>query len=1259
MKTIQPLKLLITTLLLFVWSVTAHGGGYTNNFANSVNFVTSGVTGTMWDGVYLRSGDIPNPTTVTGAQIVQADDGLTFPGFLTVAQIDGQWAGNANDGFLLYKIVSGDFDASVEVAPIFNNVADNFAGILVRAISDQSGQGFNPTGTNSTENWMYCSRFCEFSIGDQVRNATNGNDLQVTIGGGLNTNGGPLGLTSTNFNTDTNTPRFLRINRTGNLFSFYDKTNSTDPWTLEYTLNRGDLAGFPMEVGIHDATFTGSSPQVFYSDFELTGPNVNVATPAGDPSGLAFSPAGTNSLTLTWTPGAGSDGSLVVLKANGPLTSQPAYGITYGGNNAFTSVFAGANSNLLNGGSNYVVYVGSGNSVTVSGLGSTNITYNAAVYSFKGSGSTISYDTTPSVASSVGPGQLVSVTFTVNPATIPIAGIASAKVFATFTSGDTQDVSADPNTVFLSSNPNIVAAGNGNLSGVTNGSASVQVTYNGVSGSTNVTVRLPGFSDNFSTPHDYVSNNIIGSTWDGLYLGFGDIPGGNAGGNGPGFTAVADSDVSVPNMLNVTSAQTGFEGAEDDGFFLFKNITGPFQTAMHIHSYDQLAFQFFGLQARVPGVNGGPNTGGEQFFSWKRFDEFGISTSARRTRNGANSTVSDNHDNETNDFWLLLVRSNNLTDYYFYKKANNTDPWTPVPNPGFIGLTSTAAFTNMQVGIVQNTFIAFIVTNNAGQTNQTIVTNLRNAQVDYFMVDAPSQNAFTPPAAEPTGLTATVNLNNTVTLSWTPAAGSDGTLVVVRSAAQINENPVSGITYTANPIFGKGTSLGSSTFVVSAGTNNSVIVSGEPGGTAFTVAAYSFSTNGPAYNTTSPALTSFTSANPQGVQVVIPGQRIPNNGIAVAGLNGIFPGPSISDVTSIATFASDNTNIIKVSGNIITGVATGTAHVLGSAFGFTNSLAVTVYNPTFTDNFTTSHNYLASGVTGTPYDGVYEFPSFTIPGTGFVSDPAAATFAADANITAPGFLSVSNENVGWEFNQNDGFFLFKIVPNDFQVAVHVNFTSGTGFTNGIPATNSSFNYPGILARGFAAGGGPLDTTNGECWVSYARFDEFGAGTRPELTIDDGTQRNNPSADVGDNQFWLLMTRTGGTNFNFYQKLNRTDAWIPSLGGNPFSGPGGVTNFIGLPMQVGIMHGGFDSGNPDGAAFDNFMLDETQPIIQFTSSGGNLTLTWPQIFTNLQTSPVLGPSAVWTPVPNTWTTANGFNVLTVPETSHTAFYMLRP
>ena len=131
---------------------------------------------------------------------------------------------------------------------------------------------------------------------------------------------------------------------------------------------------------------------------------------------------------------------------------------------------------------------------------------------------------------------------------------------------------------------------------------------------------------------------------------------------------------------------------------------------------------------------------------------------------------------------------------------------------------------------------------------------------------------------------------------------------------------------------------------------------------------------------------------------------------------------------------------------MITGIGAGTATLqivfnTGSS-SFTNFVTVTVRGPTFTDNFTNSHNYLADGVAGTPWNGLYDYPSNVVPNTDFVSDPAAAVLKADADITTNGTLTVSTENVGWEYNQNDGFFLFKNVPADFQMAVHlVNFNA--------------------------------------------------------------------------------------------------------------------------------------------------------------------------------------------------------------------------
>src|SRR5438874_1185837 len=83
------------------------------------------------------------------------------------------------------------------------------------------------------------------------------------------------------------------------------------------------------------------------------------------------------------------------------------------------------------------------------------------------------------------------------------------------------------------------------------------------------------FSDNFGTAVNYVTNGVAGTIWDGIYLGANEFSGGNVAG-GPGSTLVADANLTAANILNIQTTQTDWEGGGDDGFFLFKKISGDF-----------------------------------------------------------------------------------------------------------------------------------------------------------------------------------------------------------------------------------------------------------------------------------------------------------------------------------------------------------------------------------------------------------------------------------------------------------------------------------------------------------------------------------------------------------------------------------------------------------------------------------------------------------------------------------------------------------
>src|SRR5262249_31599054 len=208
------------------------------------------------------------------------------------------------------------------------------------------------------------------------------------------------------------------------------------------------------------------------------------------------SPNTSGSVNVSWTPGTGSDGSLVVLRGKvgtaPPIIVNPIQGITYTNNSKYMD------TNAWIAGLEQVVYAGNGSSVTLTGLGGSNNLYSLAVYSYAGSGASRVYNTaTPATNTFQGPGIVSSVVFSVNPTNIPTGGVGKATIVATYSTGDSYDVSSDPSASLTSSDPAIVLINSGVMNGLTNGTATVTATYAGNSASQSVAVHAPVFTDNF------------------------------------------------------------------------------------------------------------------------------------------------------------------------------------------------------------------------------------------------------------------------------------------------------------------------------------------------------------------------------------------------------------------------------------------------------------------------------------------------------------------------------------------------------------------------------------------------------------------------------------------------------------------------------------------------------------------------------------------------------------------------------------------
>jgi hypothetical protein len=150
----------------------------------------------------------------------------------------------------------------------------------------------------------------------------------------------------------------------------------------------GLTAGTTYYTAIYEYNGSGSTANYLTSS-SLTGSQMTTTSGGGSgepttaPTNILFSAINTFSMTISWSNGNGA-GRVVVLHEGSPVTTGPSDG------NAYTSANSNLNSAPSLGGGNYVVYNGSGSSVTVTGL-SAGATYYYSIYEYNGSSSTTDY----------------------------------------------------------------------------------------------------------------------------------------------------------------------------------------------------------------------------------------------------------------------------------------------------------------------------------------------------------------------------------------------------------------------------------------------------------------------------------------------------------------------------------------------------------------------------------------------------------------------------------------------------------------------------------------------------------------------------------------------------------------------------------------------------------------------------------------------------------------------------------------------------
>src|SRR5438034_9538238 len=223
-----------------------------------------------------------------------------------------------------------------------------------------------------------------------------------------------------------------------------------------------------------------------------------------------------------------------------------------------------------------------------------------------------------------------------------------------------------------------------------------------------------------------------------------------------------------------------------------------------------------------------------------------------------------------------------------------------------------------------------------------------------------------------------------MTLTWIAANGGVPiqSIAVMRSNAPVSAQPIYGASVTGNSVFRQGTDLDDRNYIVYVSpasppsTTNSVTVTGLTPGQTYYAAIYTFTGSGgtKVFNNVVPSDAAASQADGflQGIAATLEA-GIPSSGIGLlqvlANYSGIFV-----DVSSLPTIgvSSGDANVIKVVGGVLTGVTNGTAPITATFGGFTTVASVTVRPPTFVEGFDANHDYLANGVAGTGWEGVYD-----------------------------------------------------------------------------------------------------------------------------------------------------------------------------------------------------------------------------------------------------------------------------------------------
>ncbi|MFH0953254.1 MAG: hypothetical protein V1873_02880 [Verrucomicrobiota bacterium] len=211
----------------------------TDEFDVPHDYKAAGVAGTMWAGMLFNSGT----DYIQNGVLYEANASLFVQGQFTVRSALGDWEHANDDGFMLYVKAEGDFVAELEIASA-DFLYHNDMGIIARVPTTGSDDNAAGDGEDYVANRYYTA---------------GGFNAQRIVNNGVTQNINSYGLY-----------RFLQLERAGDTFYLRRKQYASNSWSLMGTVNRADLHGLPLQVGIWQGTFTYNAGTARFERFSIT-----------------------------------------------------------------------------------------------------------------------------------------------------------------------------------------------------------------------------------------------------------------------------------------------------------------------------------------------------------------------------------------------------------------------------------------------------------------------------------------------------------------------------------------------------------------------------------------------------------------------------------------------------------------------------------------------------------------------------------------------------------------------------------------------------------------------------------------------------------------------------------------------------------------------------------------------------------------------------------------------------------------------------